>query len=75
MADKNFQKMVAANPDTFGNTRLPKPTRMAYIYQQFEADIIDRIEAAIVADLKGNPLVEDKSNPTILKVPDMGNPV
>jgi len=70
MADKDFQDLIAKHPDTFGKSRLSKPTVMAYIYQQFESKIIDRIAAGIVAELEADPLVEDKTSPVILVVHD-----
>jgi hypothetical protein len=70
MAEKGFQNLIAGNPETFGKARLSKPTVMAYIYQQMESKIIDRIEAGIVAELEADPLEQDKSSPIILKVHD-----
>ncbi len=70
MDGKGFKKLIATNPETFGKSRLSKPTVMAYIYQQLEADIIDQIEKEIIAELKADPLEKDKSSPVILKVHD-----
>ena len=70
MEEKDFRDLIASHPETFGKARLSKPTVMAYIYQQAESKIIDKIEAGIVEDLEADPLETSKSNPIMLKVHD-----
>lgn len=70
LKDQEFKDQIDEHPETFGKSRLSKPTVMACIYQRFEAKIIDLINEGIVAELNADPLSKDKSSPIILKVHD-----
>ena len=48
---------VTKNPDMFGGARTNKRKVMACIYQHKETEIINQIEAGIVAGLKENPIL------------------